>query len=109
MRYQLPDWPIQLSSGAAQLLETVEFCKDLLAPVKPIYYISFKLHYADAKVPLWTNKKFLAQKYLYEQMHSKQKQKGSLFIQSSYEIIIRARKKPQKLHENMSMLTCSLS
>lgn len=47
VRYQLPDWPIQLSSGAAQLLETVEFHKDLLGPMKVIYYISFKLHYAD--------------------------------------------------------------
>lgn len=56
------------------------------------------------KVPLWTNKKFLAQKYLYEQMHSKQKQKGSLFIQSSYETIIRARKNPRNY---MRICLCS--
>lgn len=47
MHYQLLDGPIQLISGAALVLETVEFHKDLLGCMKLIYYISFKLYYAD--------------------------------------------------------------
>lgn len=36
VHYQLPKWPIQLSSGAALLLGAIEFHKDVLGPVKPI-------------------------------------------------------------------------
>lgn len=34
VHYQLPNWPVQLSSGAALLLGTIQFHKNVLGSVK---------------------------------------------------------------------------
>lgn len=85
LHYQLPDGLIQLTSAAALLVETVEFHKDLLCHVKLIYYISFKLYYAD-DLP----KSTFVNKYTPSR--------------DSYETIIRAGKKPRNY---MKMCLCS--
>lgn len=63
------------------------------------------MHQFQELLCLWSAR-FLAQKYLYPQTNFKQKQRG--IIPPSYEIIIRVRKKIQKLLKTVLIFISSL-
>lgn len=98
VHYQLPDRPICPTSEDALLLETVEFHEHLLGCVKLIYYISFKLYYADG-LP----KSTFVNKY----MSSRSKEEIYLYDPAMKQLL--GLDKTQKLHEKGPMFTCILA
>lgn len=79
-------------------METVEFHKDLLGSAKLIYYISFKLYYADG-LP----KSTLVNKY----MPGRNKEEMYLYDPAMKQLL--GLDKIQKLHLKEPMFTCSLA